>query len=58
MNNELGVLINFGVVYVGNPPTDECPKYVGVNPQLFLVGVNQKWIQSIIPMGVKCKIDR
>ena len=52
MNNELGrlgVRINFAVVYVGNPPTDECPKYGGVN---------QKWIQSKIPMGVNCKIER
>ena len=52
MNNELGrlgVRINFAVVYVGNPPTDECPKYSGVN---------QKWIQSKIPMGVNCKIER
>ena len=52
MNNELGrlgVRINFAVVYVGNPPTDECPKYVGVN---------QKGGTKNYPMGDKCKIDR
>jgi len=49
MDNELGVLITFAVVYVGNPPTDECPKYGGVN---------QKGGTKNYPMGVKCKIDR
>ena len=53
MNNELGVLINFGVVYVGNPPTDECPKYGEIKG-----GVDQKGGTKNYPMGVKCKIDR
>ena len=49
MNNKLGVRINFAVVYVGNPPTDECPKYGGVD---------LKSGRKKIPMGDKCKIDR
>merc|ERR1712198_491262 len=49
MDNELGVPINLAVVYVGNPPTDECPKYGGVD---------LKSGRKKIPMGDKCKIDR